>query len=99
MPVETKVVRTNFSELGEHTASARGKMTKRKVIWGPTKEIELVCKGRMQIMISYVMKVSKELFLLTQFVPLELTVLSGLVSTKEEVLGQAIQAQGYLICC
>ena len=39
------------------------------------------------------MEISKELFLLTLLVPLELTLSSGLADTKEESLGGAIQAQ------
>ena len=46
MPVETKVVRTSFKELGEHPAVARGKMTKQKVSWGAKKDMELICEEK-----------------------------------------------------
>ena len=80
-------VRISFDKLDEHTAVSRGKMTKRKVSWAPDKDCELVCKQNIQLMISDIMEVSQELFLLTLLVPLELTVSSGLTSTKEEALG------------
>ena len=97
MPVETKYLRTSFEKLGEHTVISRGKMTKRKVSWAPEKDCKLICKEKTQIMISGVMEISKEVFLLTLLIPLELTVSLGLTSTKEEALGHAIQAQLDLI--
>ena len=72
-------------------------MTKKKVSWAPDKDSELVCKEKVQMMISDIMEISQELFLLTLLVPLELTVSSGLTSTKGEALGLAIQAQLDLI--
>ena len=92
IPIKAKAVKTSYKELGEHPAVSRGKMTKRKVSWGREKDSELICREKTQTMISDVMEISKELFLLTLLVPLELTLLSGLADTKEEPLGGAIQA-------
>ena len=93
MPIEVGNVRASFSKLGEHTELARGKMTKRKISWAPEKDSELVCNKKMQTMISDIMEMSQELYLITLLVPLELTVCTGVTSTKEEALGLAIQAQ------
>lgn len=93
MPINVIDIRTGFHELGEHTASIRGKMTKRKVSWSQQADPDLIEENKMQIMITDVMEIDSILFLLSIFSPLDVTFSSNIPDTKEEAIVRAIQAQ------
>ena len=92
LPFEAEEIRHAFV-LGEHVAAIKGKLTNRKAKWRTKVDPDLLCKRKVQTMVSDVMHMDKEHFLVSACTPLEVTLISWLPDLKEVSLGEGLQAQ------